>query len=100
MSASGFAVPSADMLISDGGLATELEARGNDLSDELWIMPGASCSAFCGQRDQQRSAWMLWFRTWRKAQPISWPSWCASAWPRVGWRKRCPSACSLAGMTR
>jgi|GEM_PF-5330250 S-methylmethionine-dependent homocysteine/selenocysteine methylase len=35
MSASGFAVPSADMLISDGGLATELEARGNDLSDEL-----------------------------------------------------------------
>lgn len=24
------------MLISDGGLATELEARGNDLSDDLW----------------------------------------------------------------
>ncbi|MDQ1574285.1 MAG: homocysteine S-methyltransferase, partial [Actinomycetota bacterium] len=24
------------MLISDGGLATELEARGNDLSDPLW----------------------------------------------------------------
>ena len=31
-----FAVPEADVLISDGGLATELEARGHDLSDELW----------------------------------------------------------------
>ena len=30
-------VPDCDsVLISDGGLATELEARGNDLSDPLW----------------------------------------------------------------
>jgi len=32
----GFAVPDDTVLISDGGLATELEARGNDLSDGLW----------------------------------------------------------------
>jgi homocysteine S-methyltransferase len=31
-----FAVPHDTVLISDGGLATELEARGNDLSDALW----------------------------------------------------------------
>ena len=31
-----FALPHDTVLISDGGLATELEARGNDLSDELW----------------------------------------------------------------
>jgi homocysteine S-methyltransferase len=28
--------PGADVLITDGGLATELEARGHDLSDALW----------------------------------------------------------------
>lgn len=32
----GFAVPENTALIADGGLATELEARGNDLSDALW----------------------------------------------------------------
>jgi homocysteine S-methyltransferase len=32
----GFAVPDNTALISDGGLATELEARGHDLSDALW----------------------------------------------------------------
>ncbi|MBV9722087.1 MAG: homocysteine S-methyltransferase family protein, partial [Mycobacterium sp.] len=31
-----FAVPEDSALIADGGLATELEARGNDLSDPLW----------------------------------------------------------------
>jgi len=31
-----FAVPHDTVLIADGGLATELEARGNDLSDDLW----------------------------------------------------------------
>ena len=36
MNASGFAVPVDGVLISDGGLATELEARGHDLSDDLW----------------------------------------------------------------
>ena len=36
MSTPGFAVPASGVLISDGGLATELEARGNDLSDDLW----------------------------------------------------------------
>lgn len=29
-------MPDAELLISDGGLATELEARGSDLSDDLW----------------------------------------------------------------
>jgi homocysteine S-methyltransferase len=32
----GFAVPEDTVLIADGGLATELEARGHDLSDALW----------------------------------------------------------------
>jgi homocysteine S-methyltransferase len=32
----GFAVPGDTALIVDGGLATELEARGHDLSDALW----------------------------------------------------------------
>lgn len=32
----GWAVPDDTALISDGGLATELEARGCDLSDPLW----------------------------------------------------------------
>ncbi len=31
-----FAVPHTTVLILDGGLATELEARGHDLSDDLW----------------------------------------------------------------
>ncbi|OBH05556.1 MULTISPECIES: homocysteine S-methyltransferase [unclassified Mycobacterium] len=32
----GFGEPSESVVISDGGLATELEARGFDLSDPLW----------------------------------------------------------------
>jgi len=32
----GFAVPDDTVLIGDGGFATELQARGNDLSDALW----------------------------------------------------------------
>ncbi|MCB0939383.1 MAG: homocysteine S-methyltransferase [Mycobacterium sp.] len=36
MSSPEFSVPPAGVLISDGGLATELEARGHDLSDDLW----------------------------------------------------------------
>jgi homocysteine S-methyltransferase len=31
-----FAAPHDTVLITDGGLATELEARGHDLSDDLW----------------------------------------------------------------
>ncbi len=31
-----FSVPEDSVLISDGGLATELEARGHNLSDDLW----------------------------------------------------------------
>jgi len=31
-----FAIPTSGAVISDGGLATELGARGNDLSDGLW----------------------------------------------------------------
>ena len=36
MSSPEFSVLTAGVLISDGGLATELEARGHDLSDDLW----------------------------------------------------------------
>jgi len=36
MTSSVFALPASGVLISDGGLATELEARGHDLSDDLW----------------------------------------------------------------
>ncbi|ORW16574.1 homocysteine S-methyltransferase [Mycolicibacter nonchromogenicus] len=32
----GFAVPDDTVLVADGGLATELEARGADLDDPLW----------------------------------------------------------------
>lgn len=32
----GFDVPDDAVLISDGGLATELEARGHDIADALW----------------------------------------------------------------
>lgn len=32
----GFAVPDDTVLVADGGLATELEAHGADLSDPLW----------------------------------------------------------------
>jgi homocysteine S-methyltransferase len=32
----GLVLPRESVLISDGGLATELEARGHDLSDPLW----------------------------------------------------------------
>ncbi len=32
----GLALESGSVLLSDGGLATELEARGHDLSDPLW----------------------------------------------------------------
>jgi homocysteine S-methyltransferase len=32
----GFAVAENTVLVADGGLATELEARGHDLSDALW----------------------------------------------------------------
>ena len=31
-----FVVPNDTVLTSDGGLATALEARGHDLSDDLW----------------------------------------------------------------
>lgn len=36
VAAVGFDVPDDTVLISDGGLATELEARGHDLADALW----------------------------------------------------------------
>ncbi|HYJ55988.1 MAG TPA: homocysteine S-methyltransferase, partial [Mycobacterium sp.] len=32
----GFTLSTDTVLVSDGGLATELEARGHDLSDDLW----------------------------------------------------------------
>ncbi|KAA1431842.1 homocysteine S-methyltransferase [Mycolicibacter arupensis] len=36
VAAVAFAVPDDTVLVADGGLATELEARGADLSDPLW----------------------------------------------------------------
>ncbi|WP_109558750.1 homocysteine S-methyltransferase [Mycolicibacter minnesotensis] len=36
MATVGFTVPDDTVLVADGGLATELEARGADLSDPLW----------------------------------------------------------------
>lgn len=36
MSVVGFAIPDDTVIVNDGGLATELEARGYDLSDPLW----------------------------------------------------------------
>ena len=36
MTTPGFTVPADGVLIADGGLATELDARGHDLSDDLW----------------------------------------------------------------
>ena len=44
-----FAASNNTVLISDGGLATELEARGHDLSDDLW---SARLLVRCARRDQ------------------------------------------------
>src|SRR6202034_1959469 len=52
-----FVVPDDAVLVADGGLATELEARGNDLSDSLW-----SARLLMDAPDQVRDAHMAFFR--------------------------------------
>jgi homocysteine S-methyltransferase len=52
-----FFVPDDAVLVSDGGLATELEARGNDLSDSLW-----SARLLMDAPDQIRDAHLAFFR--------------------------------------
>jgi homocysteine S-methyltransferase len=52
-----FVVPDDTVLVADGGLATELEARGNDLSDSLW-----SARMLLDAPDQIRDAHLAFFR--------------------------------------
>jgi homocysteine S-methyltransferase len=53
----GFVVPDDGVLVADGGLATELEARGNDLSDALW-----SARLLVDAPEQVREAHLAFFR--------------------------------------
>ena len=53
----GFFVPADTVLVTDGGLATELEARGNDLSDPLW-----SARLLMDGPEQIREAHLAFFR--------------------------------------
>ena len=52
-----FVVPDDAVLVADGGLATELEARGNDLSDSLW-----SARLLMDAPEQVRDAHLAFFR--------------------------------------
>ena len=52
-----FFVPDDAVLVSDGGLATELEAQGNDLSDSLW-----SARLLMDAPEQIRDAHLAFFR--------------------------------------
>jgi homocysteine S-methyltransferase len=52
-----FVVPDGGVLVADGGLATELEARGNDLSDSLW-----SARLLLDAPEQIRDAHLAFFR--------------------------------------
>ena len=45
------------VLVTDGGLATELEARGHDLSDELW-----SARLLTDAPDEIKAAHLSFFR--------------------------------------
>jgi homocysteine S-methyltransferase len=53
-----FFVPDDTVLVADGGLATELEARGNDLSDSLW-----SARLLMDAPEQIRLAHLAFFRS-------------------------------------
>jgi homocysteine S-methyltransferase len=52
-----FVVPDGGVLVADGGLATELEARGSDLSDSLW-----SARLLLDAPEQIRDAHLAFFR--------------------------------------
>lgn len=47
------------VLVADGGLATELEAQGNDLSDSLW-----SARLLADAPEQILDAHLAFFRAW------------------------------------
>lgn len=53
----GFLEPNDAVLITDGGLATELEARGHDLSDDLW-----SARLLVDAPDEIKAAHLAFFR--------------------------------------
>jgi len=52
-----FSVPDDAVLVADGGLATQLEAQGNDLSDALW-----SARLLMDAPDEVRDAHLAFFR--------------------------------------
>jgi homocysteine S-methyltransferase len=52
-----FSVPDDAVLVVDGGLATQLEAQGNDLSDSLW-----SARLLMDAPDEVRDAHLAFFR--------------------------------------
>jgi len=52
-----FVVPDDAVLVADGGLATELEARGNDLPDSLW-----SARLLMDAPDEIRAAHLAFFQ--------------------------------------
>ncbi len=53
----GFVVPDDAVLVADGGLATELEARGNDVSGSLW-----SARLLMDAPEEVRDAHLAFFR--------------------------------------
>ncbi len=53
----GFLVPDDGVLVADGGLATELEARGNDVSGSLW-----SARLLVDAPEQVRDVHLAFFR--------------------------------------
>lgn len=53
----GFLEPNGPVLVTDGGLATELEARGHDLSDDLW-----SARLLTDAPDEIKAAHLSFFR--------------------------------------
>jgi len=53
----GFVVPDDGVLVADGGLATELEARGNDVSGSLW-----SARLLVDAPEQVRDVHLAFFR--------------------------------------
>lgn len=53
----GFLEPDGPVLVTDGGLATELEARGHDLSDDLW-----SARLLADAPDEIKAAHLAFFR--------------------------------------
>jgi len=52
-----FVVPDDAVLVADGGLATELEARGSNVSDSLW-----SARLLMDAPDEIRDAHLAFFR--------------------------------------